>query len=93
MIGVNVSGHGARKLKEVMDKERLSWRSFADPGDLGQGVIATKWNFPATPTLYVLDPRGVIRYKWVGSPGEKAIDAALDKLTNEAKGSGKSPPR
>jgi peroxiredoxin len=93
LIGVNVAGDAPRKLREVMDKERLSWRSFADPGDLGQGVIATKWNLPATPTLYVIDPRGVIRHKWVGSPGEKAIDAALDKLTREAEGSGKSPPR
>jgi hypothetical protein len=26
----------------------------------------------------------VIRYKWVGAPGEKAIDMALEKLINEA---------
>jgi len=92
LIGVNVSGHGARKLKEVMDKERLSWRSFADPGDLGQGVIATKWNFPATPTLYVIDPRGVIRHKWVGSPGEKVIDRALELLISKAEKPGPNPP-
>ena len=36
-----------------------------------------------TPTLDVLDPRGVIRYKWVGGPGEKAIDSALEKLMKE----------
>jgi hypothetical protein len=53
----------------------LTWRSFADRGD-----ITAKWNLSATPTLYVIDPKGVIRHKWVGSPGEKAIDAALEKL-------------
>jgi hypothetical protein len=68
-------------------------RSFADPGDLGQGVIAAKWNVAGTPTLYVIDPKGVMRYKWVGSPGEKAIDAALDTLSKEAEGSGKNPPK
>jgi hypothetical protein len=26
----------------------------------------------------------VIRYKWVGGPSEKAIDAALEKLMKEA---------
>src|SRR5260370_41263401 len=31
-------------------------------------------------STYVIDHKGVIRHKWVGSPGEKAIDAALDKL-------------
>jgi peroxiredoxin len=67
----------------VVKKENLTWRSFADPGDAGQGPIADRWNLTNTPTLYVLDPRGVIRYKWVGGPGEKAIDAALDKLIKE----------
>jgi hypothetical protein len=48
-----------------------------------QDAINAKWN-PSTPSYYVLDPRGVIRYKWVGAPGEKAIDTALEKLINEA---------
>jgi hypothetical protein len=33
--------------------------------------------------LHVLDARGVIRYKWVGGPGETLIDTALDKLMKE----------
>jgi peroxiredoxin len=93
LIGVNVSGHAAKKLKEVMDKERLSWRSFADPGDLGQGVIAAKWNLAGTPTLYVIDPKGVIRHKWAGSPGEKAIDAGLEKLIQEAERDARKTPK
>jgi hypothetical protein len=90
LIGVNVAGHGAGQLKGVMDKEKLTWRSFADPGPLGEGAIATQWNLAATPTLYVLDARGVIRHKWVGSPGEKALDAALDRHIKAAEGSGKN---
>ena len=81
MIGVNVNRHKPKELKEVMDKEKLSWRSFAD-----QGAIAAKWNLPGTPTFYLIDHKGVIRYKWVGSPGEKAIDAAVEKLIQEAEG-------
>jgi peroxiredoxin len=37
-----------------------------------------------TPTYYVIDVKGIIRYKWVGSPGEKAIDSALAKLIHQA---------
>ena len=93
MIGVNVNGYDARKLKEVMAKEKLTWRSFAD-----EGAIVGKWNLPGTPTFYVIDHKGVIRHKWVGSsadyelgglPGAKAIDAALEKLIQEAEGEGK----
>jgi hypothetical protein len=84
LIGVNVTGHDAKKLKEVMQKQNLTWRSFADPGEIGQGPITVRWNMTATPTLYLIDHKGVIRRKWVGSPGEKAIDAALETLIFEA---------
>lgn len=75
LIGVNVNAYDSKQLKAVMDKEQLNWRSTAD-----QGAIAEKWNSPGTPVYYMIDPAGVIRYKWVGNPGEKAIDAALEKL-------------
>ena len=79
MIGVNVANHKPKELKEVMDKEKLAWRSFAD-----QGAIVSRWTLSGTPTFYLIDPKGVIRYKWVGSPGEKAIDSALENLLKEA---------
>ena len=47
------------------------------------GGCPARWNLTNTSTLYVLDPRGVIRYKWVGGPGEKAIDSTLEKLMKE----------
>jgi hypothetical protein len=78
LIGVNVSPFETKNLKERMDKEKMNWRSFAH-----KDAINAKWN-PSTPSYYVLDPTGVIRYKWVGAPGEKAIDTALEKLINEA---------
>ena len=88
LIGVNVNAHDTEKLKAVMVKEKMNWRSTADPGP-----IAEKWNSPGTPVYYVIDPAGVIRYKWVGNPGAKAIDAALEKLIQEAeRDAGKAPP-
>jgi len=68
-----------------MDKEKLNWRSFTDGG-----AINAKWN-ASTPTYYVIDRKGVIRYKWVGNPGEKAIDAALEKLIQETERDAKNP--
>ena len=79
MIGVNVHCREPKKLKEVMNKENLHWRSFVN-----QEAIFRTWNPPGTPAFYLVDHKGVIRYKWVGSPGEKAIDAALEKLIHEA---------
>jgi hypothetical protein len=93
LIGVHVGGNDAKQLKEVMEKEKLPWRSFVDAGTAGAGPIATRWNLSATPTFYVIDYKGVIRYKWAGAPGEKVMDAALDKLIKAAEGNGKNTPR
>jgi len=90
LIGINTNGYPPEKLKEVMDKEKLNWRSYADHGNQsGLGPICTQWNLQGTPTLFVLDHKGVIRYRWLGSPGEKAIDEALNKLIKEAEGNDK----
>jgi hypothetical protein len=86
LIGVNVNESESTNLKERMDKEKMNWRSFAH-----QEAINAQWN-PSTPSYYVLDPKGVIKYKWVGAPGEKAIETALEKLINEAEGKGKNSP-
>jgi hypothetical protein len=64
-----------------------------DVGNAGAGPIAKKWNLSATPTFYVIDHEGVIRHKWAGPPGEKVLDAALDKLIKAAQESGQHPPK
>jgi hypothetical protein len=93
LVGVHVGGSNAKRLKEVMGKEGITWRSFVDAGNAGAGPIATRWNLSATPTFYVIDHKGVIRYKWAGAPGGKVMDAALDRLIKAAEESGKDAPR
>jgi hypothetical protein len=68
-----------------MEKEQLPWRSFVDPGNAGTGPIARQFNFPPTPSFYLIDHAGVIRYKWSGPPGAEALDAAIEKLVNAVK--------
>src|SRR5262249_55005628 len=81
MIGVNTNSSDPKKLKAIMEKEKLNWRSF------GSRDVTVKWN-ASTPGYYVLDHKGVIRHKWMGysGPGEKAIDTALEKLIHKAEG-------
>jgi hypothetical protein len=76
-----------------MDKEQLSFRSFTDTADgEGLGVISSKWNLDGTPTIYLVDHKGVIRYRRLGIPDKKAIDEMLDTLIKEAEGSDKQEP-
>ena len=81
MIGVNTVKHKPKELKEVMDREKLNWRSFADQGDM-----IGAWHISGTPTYYLIDHQGMIRYKWVGYPGEKTLDSALEKLIGDVEG-------
>ena len=85
VIGVNISEARAADLKKVMDKENLVWRSFTDPRtSAGWGPISSKWNLAGTPTIYLIDHKGVIRHKLLGGPGDKVIDKAVDELVREA---------
>jgi hypothetical protein len=84
LLGVHTGGYDSAALRPVVAKEKLTWRSFADPEQQGQGRITARWNVSATPTLYVIDHRGVIRRKWLGNPGDAAIDLALRELIEEA---------
>ena len=84
LLGVN-SDRDKDDLKKAMAKEQITWRSWWDGGSTG-GPIATKWNIQGWPTLYVIDAEGIIRHKWVGSPGESVMDSAIEKLVEKAEG-------
>ena len=77
ILGVN--SDPKEKLKQVIKKERMTWRSWWDGGGTS-GPIATKWNVGGWPTLYLVDHTGVIRFK---GPREKSLDTAVDSLLKE----------
>jgi hypothetical protein len=59
----------------------MTWRSWFDGSG---GPIAAKWHVQGWPTLYALDHKGVIRHKWVGSPGDAVMDRAINELVAQA---------
>jgi len=79
ILGIN-SDTNTDALKKVLEKENITWRSWFDgPGT--NGPIATRWNVEGWPTLYLVDHKGVIRDKSIGS---KEMDKLIDKLVAEA---------
>ena len=84
LIGIN--SDPIDKLKEAVAKENISWRSFWDGGTT-TGPIATAWNVSGWPTIYVIDHKGVIRFKSVrGEAMDDAVDALLAELQKESGG-------
>jgi len=85
LIGVN-SDKDLEALKPVLEKEEITWRSFWNGEKGTQGPISEAWSVRGWPTLYLIDHKGIIRHKYVGSPGDKALDAAIERLIEEAEG-------
>jgi peroxiredoxin len=84
VIGVNISEPDPSALKKLVEKEKLTWRSFSDPRTSeGWGPIAKRWNLAGTPTIYLIDHKGVIRHKWLGGARAKVIDNAVEELIQE----------
>ena len=59
LIGVN-SDRDREQLKETLQAENITWRSFWNGGSTG-GPISTRWNVRGWPSLYLLNDKGIIR--------------------------------
>jgi hypothetical protein len=88
LLGVNSDGD-KDKLKKTLEEEQITWRSFWDQST--GGPIAKSWNIHGWPSLFVIDEKGVIRHKWVGSPGEQVLDESIEKLVKAAEDGKESP--
>ena len=76
LIGIN-SDKDLAKLRPRLKEENISWRSFWNGPKGTGGPISAKWGVRGWPTIYILDHKGVIRFK--GPRGEK-MDKAVDQL-------------
>jgi hypothetical protein len=88
LVGVN-SDPDPDKLKTVLKDENITWRSFTNGPDGTGGPISTAWEVRGWPTLYLIDHKGVVRQKYVGSPGDQVLDDAIDRLIAGAEKDGK----
>jgi peroxiredoxin len=85
LIGVN--SDPADKIKQMYADNGITWRSAVQGST--SGPIPTKWNVRGWPTIYVIDAKGVIRYKNVRF---KQMDEAIDTLLKELEAEGGSKP-
>ncbi len=80
LIGVN-SDTDLKKLKKRLEEENITWRSFWNGEKGTSGPISTAWNVHGWPTIYVIDAKGIIRYKNVRG---ESLEHAIETLVKEA---------
>ena len=85
LIGINNDGP-AKEVLPRFQKEGITWRNAIEPE---KDSLASKWNVTGYPNLYLIDAKGVIRYHWLGSPGNEVLDGKVDELVAEAQKSAK----
>lgn len=91
LLGVNSD----RKLETAIratQQQNLVWRNFWCGPQGRQGAIARQWNVRAWPTVYLIDGKGVIRYKEVlGREIDRGIEALLAEQGFDVKLTGSKP--
>ena len=66
------------KINAMLEEQGITWRQAID--GTTSGPIATRWNVQGWPTIYVLDAKGVIRFK--NARGER-LGEVVDELMKE----------
>jgi hypothetical protein len=80
LVGVN-SDPDKKELKKANEENGITWRSFWNGPKARGGPISTAWNVRGWPTIYVLDEKGIIRYKNVrGDAMDTAVNTLLTKM-------------
>jgi hypothetical protein len=82
LIGVN-SDQDPEKLKQDLKDNQVTWRSFQNQRK-DQKAIADDWKVHSWPTLFLVDHKGVIKKKWIGSPPNDVLDKEVEKLVTAA---------
>jgi thiol-disulfide isomerase/thioredoxin len=84
LLGVN-NDQDRDKGKALVGKEGMTWRSWWDRGT--GGSIAHRWAVEGWPTVFVLDHKGVVRYKGAlkvnDGTAEMTLEGAVEALLKE----------
>jgi S1-C subfamily serine protease/peroxiredoxin len=80
VVGVNADPK--EKFPQISKDININWRCWLDGS---HGPIAHRWNATTIPYTYILDPKGVIRFRYAGRTGG-FVALSVDELLTGKKG-------
>jgi|SRR3954464_15305541 len=80
IFGIN-SDKDIPKLKKRMEEEKITWPVLYDGGSTN-GPVAQQFKVHGWPTVYLIDAKGIVRWKSVGVD-EKVLDQQIEKLMKQ----------
>jgi thiol-disulfide isomerase/thioredoxin len=81
LLSVNVDDEKST-VTDFLGKDKMPWNHWWDGP---KGPVCKMFRIHSYPTLFLIDAKGVLRKKWVGSPGNEALDKAIDEVVAEVK--------
>ena len=82
LIGINTDDPESWKNRSKLDP--VSWRNALEGST--SSALCRAWNVTSFPTIYVLDAKGVVRFKNVrGEAMDKAVDQLLAEMEAQPK--------
>lgn len=79
LLGINSDGDRS-VVNKILKEQNIHWRQgIAVTTD---GVLPTKWNVRGWPTTFIIDEKGVIRYRDLR---DKELEKAVGKLLGKMK--------
>lgn len=77
LLGINSDGDRSA-VQKILKDQGITWRQVIDGST--SGPLATKWGVQGWPTIYILDSKGVIRFKDLR---DQQMEDAVNKLLKE----------
>ena len=83
LLGVNSDGDKDTAI-DAVQSESLSWRHFWNGPEGTRGPISKQWNVEGWPTVYLIDEKGVIRYKEIlGADIDRGIESLMSEMGHD----------
>ncbi len=79
LLGVNCDGEGRAAVPAIREA-KINWRYWIDTPE---NSIVTPWEVRGYPTVFLIDPKGIVRYRHEGAPPAEELDSQIDRLLAE----------
>lgn len=78
LLGINSDGDRS-VLQKILKEQGITWRQAVEGSTTGP--LPTKWNVRGWPTIYIIDHKGVIRFRDLrGEEMENAVNKLLKEM-------------
>jgi hypothetical protein len=78
-LGINCDGEGRAAIPKIQEAN-INWRYWIATPENG---IVARWEVRGYPTVFLIDQKGIVRYRHEGAPSGEELDAQIDRLLAE----------